>query len=56
MKGVEIIEFTPYPKNGERCPIEPAEGSGGSDTDEDPLISGPVTPMTIPIEFYILGM
>lgn len=55
LKGVEIVKLASFPKDGERTLIEPAEDPWGSDidTDDDPLVSGPATPVTVPIGLVI---
>lgn len=51
-EGMEAVEFTPSPKDGERTPSVPAYGLMESDTDSDdvPLVSHLVIPVTIPID------
>lgn len=55
LKGVEVVEFTPFPKDGERTLTVPMDGLMESDTDsnDDPLVSHPVIPVTIPIELMV---
>lgn len=49
-EGVQVIEFSPPPRGGDGTSTNPAEGSGETETDsnDDPLVSGPINPMTIP--------
>lgn len=60
LKGVEVVEFTLSPKWPEGTPTPPTDGQELTDTDsdDDPLVSGPITPVTIPIElsFQALGL
>lgn len=55
LKGLEVVEFVPSPQSGEGTPISLTEGQGlsNTDTDDNPLVSGPVMPVMVPIELII---
>lgn len=52
LKGVEVIKFTPSPKWDKGIPTLPTKSQGlmDTDSDNDPLVSGLITPVMIPIE------
>lgn len=52
LKRVEVVKFTPLAKKAERTPTPTDDDQGltDADSDDDPLVSGPVTPVTILIE------
>lgn len=49
LEGVEVDEITPSSDNGARIPT----ASLRSNTDDNPLVSRPITPVTIPIELVV---
>lgn len=52
---MEVVGFTPSPKDGERTPNIPDEHlmDINTDSDDDPLVSQPVIPVTILVELVV---
>lgn len=53
--STEVMEFNSSPKHGGGTLTPPEEYQGFSDTDyeDDPLVSGPIMPVTMPIELHL---
>lgn len=56
LKSAKVVEFHPSSKPREGTPTSSEEDQGFSDSDYDPLVSGLILPMTMPIELLIPGM
>lgn len=55
LEGVQLIEFSSSPKSGDGILTSMAESYGETEinSNNDPLVSGPITPVTFPIELVV---
>lgn len=55
MKSSEVVEFRPSPKSrgGTLTPSEKGPSQSDSDLEDDPLVSGPIELVTLPLELLI---
>lgn len=57
LKSMEVIKFTPSPKQAVGIPTLLGEDQGSTNTDssDNPLVSGPIIPVTMPVELHLPG-
>lgn len=55
LEGMEVIEFTPSPRDGKKTLIR-GPGESGTDSDNDPLVSGPISSVTVPTELIVQSL
>lgn len=55
LKSDKVVEFCPFPKTrvGTLTPLEEDPSPSNSNFEDDPLVSGPIEPITLPLELLI---